>query len=851
MPEQSQDKRPHLVLSNTSQAQSFTAQSAGGGGAPVIPPQDRARHGAVLQAQLLALKQQAQVAAGNQIQQGLLSGLGLQIQFVGVPNVELAFESLGNERGRDPGKQIEVLSVRTDGNATVANVFVPDGKLDHFEKYVAEYLSAKKNKNGDLIDHGGLLNAISAIRSAELRSLWTDDPLLFPQDETEQFWWEVWLPVRGQRDAVLADFRKLAATAECRVSEHQINFPERTVVLMFGSLGQLSTSVITFNCVAELRRAKETAEFFDEMTPPEQQEWVNEALARLSAPAAGDETPRICLLDSGVSHGHPLLAPFLAPADLHTVDPAWGLNDSANHGTGLAGLAVLGDLTETLASDSPVVVQHRLESVKLTPEQGANKGDAKHHGYLFAEAVARPEVAAPKRPRVFTSAVTSKDDRDRGRPSAWSSTVDGLASDANGDGQFPRLFVLCAGNTEDEQSWSTYPASLSTRGIRDPGQAWNAVTVGAYTDKVNITEVNAQGFAPVAPQGGLSPYTRTSAAWSTAWPLKPEVVFEGGNAGKDKLGSCGISSLHLLTTNNLPTDRLFATTNATSAASALGARLAGQLMAAYPALRPETIRGLMVHSAEWTAAMRLAYLPANRPANKSDHVNLIRHCGWGVPNLERALWSAGNSLTLVVEDQLHPYQKLKGKGVVSRDMNLHSLPWPKDQLQALPPETKVELRITLSYFVEPNPSARGTASRFHYPSHRLRFDVQRPLDASTDDFVARINAAAEREDDGDPIDPKDPDWILGDRQRHRGSLHQDVWQGTAAELASRGFIAVYPAKGWWRTRPAKERYDLPARYSLIVSIRTPEADVDLYTPIAQQVAAQVAHQVAQPIVIQG
>jgi hypothetical protein len=381
---------------------------------------------------------------------------------------------------------------------------------------------------------------------------------------------------------------------------------------------------------------------------------------------------------------------------------------------------------------------------------------------------------------------------------------------------------------------------LSTNGIRDPGQAWNAITVGAYTEKVQITEADAQDFIPVAPNGGLSPYTRTSREWNSAWPLKPEVVFEGGNVGKDALSAVGILSLQLLTTHNLPHERLFTTTNATSAASALGARMAGQLMAAYPALRPETIRALIVHSAEWTEAMRAAYLPTNRPATKTDHVNLIRHCGWGVPNLEKALWSAGNSLTLVVEDIVHPYQKVKGEGILSRDMNLHSLPWPKEQLLALPPATQVELRITLSYFIEPNPSSRGTTSRFHYPSHRLRFDVQRPLDATTEDFVARINADAEREDDGDPIDPKDPSWILGDRQRHRGSLHQDVWHGTAAELASRGFIAVYPAKGWWRTRQALERFDLPARYSLIVSIRTPETNVDLYTPIAQQVAAQVA-----------
>jgi hypothetical protein len=444
------------------------------------------------------------------------------------------------------------------------------------------------------------------------------------------------------------------------------------------------------------------------------------------------------------------------------------------------------------------------------------------------------------RPRVFASAVTSSDDRDRGRPSAWSSTVDRLACDYDGNGQFPRLFVLCTGNTEDTQSWNTYPASLSTSGIRDPGQAWNALTVGAYTQKVTITEDDAQGLAPVAPNGGISPYTRTSATWSSAWPLKPDVVFEGGNAGKDALGAIGISSLHLLTTHNLPLERLFCTTNATSAASALCARMAAQLMASYPALRPETIRALIVHSSEWTEAMRAAHLPTNGNASKTDYVHLIRHCGWGAPGLERALWSAGNSLTLVVEDFVHPFQKVKGKGVVTRDMNLHSLPWPRTQLLALPPDTKVELSVTLSYFVEPNPSARGTSSKFHYPSHRLRFDVQRPLDATTDDFVARINAAAEREDDGDPIDPKDPNWILGDRQRHRGSLHHDIWLGTAAELANRGFIAVYPAKGWWRTRPAQERYDLPARYSLIVSIRTPETDVDLYTPIAQQVAAQAA-----------
>ena len=838
MPDQAQDKRPHLVLTNTSKAQPFTAPT-GGGGSEEVPKRNRAEHGAALQAQLLALRPISEQAVEAQTERGLHSGLGLQIQFVGLPDISLAFESLGDERSRDPGKQIEVLSVMTEGNTTVANVFVPDGKLDHFEKYVAEYIAAKVNKNGDLIDHGRLLNAIASIRRAELQALWTDDPALLPQDAAEKFWWEVWLPVRGLRDDVVDDFRKLMALAECPVSDHQINFPERTVVLMHGSRQQLEQSRMALNCVAELRRAKDTAEFFDGLTPVEQQEWVADALGRLTLPADDDAVPRICLLDSGVNRGHPLLAPVIASDDLHTVEPAWGTDDTANHGSGLAGLAAYGDLTEALASNDPLVLGHRLESVKLTPEQGANQGDAKHHGYLFAEAVGRPEITAPARPRVFTSAVTSSDDRDRGKPSAWSATIDRLAADYDGDAQFPRLFVLSAGNTVSEAAWSNYPASLGTNGVRDPGQAWNALTVGAYTRKTDITEADAQHYQAIAPTGGLSPYTTTSSSWASAWPLKPDVVFEGGNVGKSAAGSSGISSLHLLTTNNLPQERLFTTTNATSAASALGARMAAQLMAGYPALRAETIRALIVHSAEWTDAMKAVYLPAHGAATKSDYVNLIRHCGWGAPDLDRALWSAGNSLTLVVEDLVHPYHKVKGKGVVSRDMNLHALPWPREQLLALPPDTQAELRISLSYFIEPNPSARGTTSKYYYPSHRLRFDVQRPLDATTEDFVARINAAAEREDEGDPIDPRDPYWVLGDLRRHRGSLHQDMWRGTAAELATRGFVAVYPAKGWWRTRPAQERYDLPARYSLVVSIRTPSTDVDIYSAVAQQVAAQL------------
>jgi hypothetical protein len=53
-------------------------------------------------------------------------------------------------------------------------------------------------------------------------------------------------------------------------------------------------------------------------------------------------------------------------------------------------------------------------------------------------------------------------------------------------------------------------------------------------------------------------------------------------------------------------------------------------------------------------------------------------------------------------------------------------------------------------------------------------------------------------------------------------------------LASKPCIAVYPVNGWWRLRPFLKRFDSRIRYALVVSIRSEEQPVDLYTPIATQ-----------------
>ena len=820
----------HFIIEGFAETQAYRSPQQGGSRA-VVPLRARARHAGSLQRQVEAVRRQADAARDAQQAAGL-DDLGLRVEFESFPEIELAFESLARDRSG-----IELLNVRRVENRTHATVFVPDGKLDHFEHLIRDYLEERRDSAGRARDSRKLVDAIRRIRAASLRALWTDTDTEFPTEDEGALWWEVWLPVRRDRRAVIASFREQAVAQGMRVAPGDLVFPERTVLLVSASLEQMQHSMLTLNSIAELGRAKETAEFFDSLRPEEQQDWLDALVARTKFAAVADEVPRVCLLDTGINRGHPLLGPALDVGDLHTVEPGWGTDDAHGHGTQMAGVALAGDLTALVEGNDPVALNHRLESVKLLPGPGGD-GDSRHHGFVTVEAVARPEIAAPRRLRVFGMAVTARDDRDRGCPSAWSAAVDSLAADVDAAGEHPRLLVLSAGNIQDSNAWFNYPDSNDTDGVHDPAQAWNALTVGAFTELVQITGPDTGDYVPIAPRGGLSPFSTTSLTWEKHWPLKPDIVLEGGNAAKDVFSAVTADSLSLLTTHHRPAERIFTTTNATSAAMGLAARLAARIMVVYPTLWLETVRALIVHSAEWTDAMRRASLPTTGAATKTDYRRLVQRCGFGVPDLDRALWSVDNSLTMVIEERLHPFQREGSKPPTLRDMHLHNLPWPREELEGLG-ETQVEMRVTLSYFIEPNPSRRGVRSRYRYESHGLRFDVKRPHE-SIDDFRSRINAAARDEEEGTHGGHgSDPEWLIGKQTRHRGSLHGDIWRGSAADLASRGSLAVYPAVGWWKTRQALERYNQAARYALVVSIKAPEVDVDLRTEVANQIGVAV------------
>jgi Subtilase family len=836
--------RKHIIVSKAPNAVPYRTHPKKIKSKKSAAPPDRALHALALRNALLTASDEAKRRRAAEDIQIPKASPGLYIQFESQPNVPLLLSSL-----EDKSQGIELVAVsehltqeEVPRRIQRATVFVPDDKVRHFlERFAAYAQKAPRQKKGER-RHEAMLDPVASLQLATLQSLWTDVLEDFPTPG-EVTWWEVWLR-RQKQGGELERLMEFAGAKQLAVSPQRLQFDDRIVTLVRATPEQLSASIDVLADIAELRRAKEAAAFFiDDLSPREQGAWIEDLLARVKAPSP--DAPSVCVIDTGVTREHNLLAGALDQADCHACEPDWGTDDHHGHGTQMSGLALYGDLAPLLSGKMPVQLRHRLESVKILPPQGENQPEM--YGTRTAEATSRVEIQAPHRRRCFSMAITCPDARDRGQPTSWSAAVDALAAgrafdsstqglvylDEGGD-PLRRLFLVSAGNVEPGRLQAAHLDRSDTDVVEDPAQAWNALTIGAFTEKTLVSGAEWVGWQPVAPAGELSPWSLTGVAFADAWPIKPEVVFEGGNVVKNAKGEISFPCLDLcqLTTYFRPQERSLEHTSGTSSATAQIARMAATLSAEYPALWPEAVRALIVHSAEWTAPM-LHWMQSTKL--KSKRARLVARYGYGVPRIERALRSASDSLTLITQGTIRPFANGK-----MNEMHFHKLPWPKEGLLALG-STKVRLRVTLSYFIEPNPGRRGWLKRYRYASHGLRFTMKSATELE-EEFRKRVNMSEMDPDEEKPDGVDSSEWHLG-QARNRGSIHSDFFDDSATDLAERGMIAIYPVSGWWKDQNKRDRSKWGVKYALVVSIEAPGVETDLWTPVAQEVQA--------PIVVEG
>jgi hypothetical protein len=154
----------------------------------------------------------------------------------------------------------------------------------------------------------------------------------------------------------------------------------------------------------------------------------------------------------------------------------------------------------------------------------------------------------------------------------------------------------------------------------------------------------------------------------------------------------------------------------------------------------------------------------------------------------------------------------------------------------------------LSSFIHPNPGTRcwEKNQKYKYASHLLRFDFKRHTQ-SEQAFERKLKKLTEDEETEENEDAasSDPKWAVGPKLRGKaGSLVQDIWKGSAADLREMGQLAVFPVKGWFATRKFQEDHEFhnchqrPVRYSLIISIDA-EQEIGLYNAIDNLIDVEV------------
>jgi hypothetical protein len=712
---------------------------------------------------------------------------------------------------------LQLLSLkRAPGQPDVANFFVTEANIKSLQVALEKY---EAYRGGDRPRRFNLFETVEDFRVATVADLWNDMTDKLP-DESAEAEWEVWIRLDAE-----SLFERCLERLKLEQRGKRTEFVDTAIYNIIADWTDIEILIRASAAVVELRSASSFVTEYLDFDPDERTQVLDSLMDLVASPRS--DAPITMLLDTGVNYANPLVGVAIAPEDCRTIEPSWVTNDHMGHGTNMAGIALYGDLEQAINDGLPVNLTTALESIVLTAPEGAAPVPA-HDAIERSVAM----INIDGRARILCLAQTAPNDTDDGRQSALSGVVDRAAWNGGTD---TRLICVAAGNASAnvDKRFPIGPYDMRNAEYRleSPGQAVNALTVGAVTHKYY------EDWEMVAGEGDLCPSSRTSQRWDVHYAYKPDIVMEGGNHvcdGDEPFFFQSPETMLLTAGHNYPS-KPFGWTGETSAATARAAGLATRLQAQYPEFRAETLRGLMVHSAAWTPAM-LDRFNELRKLGLSEHdarVNILSCYGWGIPDEERLFRSAGDALTLIAEDELRPYKR-REKSVLLREMKYFVMPWPKEILKELNQEL-VELRCTLSYFAEPDPHAASRSRWDRYPSHRLRFAVKAAGDTHLE-AQQRVNQYAGEEDVEDLEDQlslgtsqaSDAGWTIGDRRRRKGTIHHDIWKGRAYELAERDGISIYPVRGWWADRKNPDYHDRAVQFSLIVSIRTESTDIDLY-----------------------
>lgn len=783
----------HIVLQDCAEERVFVGT---GGGQKSIPVRDEQNYARVLLEQYNAAVSYVRERRAEVLPQGVETADGIYLDF----QMDESANSIPSLDGKNGAR---IMNIRETGQEGLKNVtvFIPKKRDAWFPKKMDEYATKRTTKNHP--KNQPFVNAIEQIRVADLRSFFTEPNEFQLPDIIREY--EVWV---RKDDFNWNVMRQRLEQLGIQYGSRQLVFEELVVVLVIANHAKLQQIVECVSSVLEIHAYKKPSVLSRASNINEEKEYIQ--LLAVDIPMAEAPLTRIGILDSGVNYQHPLLQNVLPRERCFSATLDGSLKDEANHGTAMAGLVVLGDVTERIYAHEQEPIVSDLLSVKILHDDDEGQYEKEMYAVVTEDAIL---TAKDNDVHTLCSAITLREEAQTEHPSILSAAID---QSLYANGASDSLLLLSAGNV-DTCNHGTYPDYLLTSRVYDPAQSWNALTVGAYTEKTTIADPFYTDKSVVAPKDGISPFSRNSYLWGEKTLIKPEIMMEGGNAIMSVGDISPVPDLSLVSLHSDIKNHLFYDFNATSAATAMAANLAGKIMHYNPSLSPLSVRALLVHSAEWTDRMRELC---------SNNINKLLHtCGYGVPNAQKAMLSEDSYVTFIAEDEIKPLKLSEGGAISYSHMNTYRLPWPVETLRQMD-TAKVKLRITLSYYIEPCPGTRGKLSKYLYQSMRLAFDV-RQAEEDEAGFYRRVSHSG----DADALRNNTGRWEIGIQNRNQGCVISDYIELSARQMASCDLVAVYPSSGWYKSR--KGKVDSRIKYSLVVSLETPKQDI--YAEIAQKV----------------
>lgn len=612
---------------------------------------------------------------------------------------------------------------------------------------------------------------------------------------------ELWpLGDGAERARRFAQIREHIESREGQVLDHVDN--ESMSIARIRVSGRLADDLLNMDPVASL-------DF------PPQPSWLVANVLRISlqdlppVPSPPENSEGVCVIDSGIASGHPLLGPAIGDRDVFPASLG-SPDDGDGHGTMVAGIALYGDVGACIQQGS-FVPELVIYGARVTNDKG-EFDDERLVLHQMGDAIRR---FASEGCRVFN--VSLGDDRrpyDGGRVSPWAAVLDTLAR------ELKVLIVLSAGNRSlpptdhPGAARSRYPFYLLDDEARviDPATAALGVTVGSLAGPGSPYQsqryVDDPAYRRIAAPGQPSPFTRRGPGQQRS--IKPEFCDYGGDLSYDVRRKRLLENDPGVATISLNKDylaRLFNFGSGTSFAAPKVARLAALLLGQFPAASPNLIRVLLALSAD------IPNETANVLQNRHDQLQV---CGYGQPTFERAAYSTTSRVTLLAEDDLD-----------IDSFHVYELP--------IPPvfaTTRGERRVAVALAYDPP----VRHSRVDYLGIRMSFRLVRGKSLEEVEEAYRRRRA----DEEHPLSLAGSKYQStlwpGPTDRDRGTLQKGTLvmrNNPSPEYGETYFLVVRAERSWAREEVTHQSYAIGVLEEHL------GAPIDLYTQVRQRTVVSV------------